>query len=57
MGKWLSLGYMTHLLATTTDIPMSSYIKKAVDTIGISRVPVYISLHDNMVIEVKKKLS
>lgn len=56
MGKWLSLGYMAHLLATTTDIPMSSCVKKSVDTVGISRVPVYIPLHDNMVVEIKKKL-
>lgn len=55
MGKWLSLGYILHLVVTSADYPRAATLKRFVKKMGIDRIPVYLPIYDNMIVEVKKK--
>lgn len=55
MGKWVRLGYVLHLAATTADVPWMSGIHTALRNTGITDLPLYLTLGDNMVVVAKKR--
>ncbi len=55
VGKWLGLGYILHLAVTTGDFRWISFLDKAIKKTRFNRVPIYVPVLDNIVVEAKKK--
>jgi len=56
MGKWVRLGYVLHLAATTMDFPWMLKVEEAVRRMGFVHIPLYLPLGDNMVVVAKKEI-
>lgn len=54
VGKWLSLGYVLHLARTTGENPVAQFFYSWLKGSSLMRLPLYVPMKDNMVIEVKK---
>jgi len=54
VGKWLSLGYILHLARTTGENKVAGFIHDLIKHTPLMRLPLYIPMKDNMVIEVVK---
>ncbi len=54
VGKWLSLGYVLHLARTTGENPVAGWIYAHIQNTFLMRLPLYVPMKDNMVIEVVK---
>lgn len=54
VGKWLSLGYILHLARTTGENPVAGWLFNYIKGTFLMRLPLYVPMKDNMVIEVEK---
>jgi SAM-dependent methyltransferase len=54
VGKWLSLGYILHLARTTGENPIAGWLYEHIKGSWLMRMPLYVPMKDNMVIEVGK---
>lgn len=54
VGKWLSLGYVLHLARTTGESKLAHVLYKMISRTWLVRLPLYIPMKDNMVLEVEK---
>lgn len=54
VGKWLSLGYVMHLARTTGENPIAGWVYSLIKDTIFMRIPLYVPMKDNMVIEVRK---
>lgn len=55
IGKWLSLRYILHLARTTGESKLAQKMYGLIHRNGIGRSPLYLPMHDNMVVIVGKK--
>lgn len=54
VGKWVSLGYVLHLARTTGESMIASWLYQRIQHTPFMRIPLYIPMHDNMVIVARK---
>lgn len=54
VGKWLSLGYVLHLARTTGENPVAAWLYPRIEHTVFMRLPLFVPMRDNMVIEVVK---
>lgn len=54
LGKWLSLGYTLHLARSVAGSNLANHLYKAVKALGLSKLPLYIPMNDNMVVIARK---
>ena len=54
-GKWLSLSYIFHLAETVGENKLAKLLSSFVASIPLSRLALYLKLHDNMVVFAKKR--
>lgn len=54
IGKWLSLRYLLHLATTVGENPFAHSILLFSNRLKIEKTPLYVPLHDNMVVIAKK---
>lgn len=55
IGKWLSLGYVLHLAATSADFKIAHYLKQLSTMLHMDSIPVYLPVGDNMIVIARKK--
>lgn len=55
IGKWLSLRYVLHLARTTGESKLAGALYVLAEKMGISQLPLYLPLQDNMVVIAKKQ--
>jgi SAM-dependent methyltransferase len=56
VGKWLSLQYVFHLARTTGESKIAQWLYPLMAALPLGRVPLYLSMRDNMVVIAKKKM-
>lgn len=54
VGKWLSLQYVFHLARTTGESKLAQWLYPLMETLPVGRIPLYLSMRDNMVVIAKK---
>lgn len=57
VGKWLSLGYVLHLARTTGESRIAGWVYDWLKKTPLMRLPLYVPMRDNMIIEVVKMQS
>lgn len=57
VGKWLSLQYIFHLARTTGESRFASWLYPIMETFPLGRIPLYLSMRDNIVVIAKKARS
>lgn len=57
VGKWLSLQYIFHLARTTGESRLAQWLYPLMETLPVGRIPLYLSMRDNMVVIAKKTSS
>lgn len=55
VGKWLSLQYIFHLARTTGESKFAEWLYPMMETLPVGRIPLYLSMRDNMVVIAKRK--
>lgn len=50
VGKWLSLGYVTHLAHAAADYPFAGFFLDLIERFNIRKFPVFLPMGDNMVV-------
>ena len=53
-GKWLSLSYIVHLAETVGENKIAKLLSPLINNTPLSRLALYLKLHDNMVVFAKK---
>jgi len=53
-GKWLSLSYVLHLASTSSESRLAQFLIPLVEHLGLSRIPLFLPMGDNMVVIAKK---
>jgi 2-polyprenyl-3-methyl-5-hydroxy-6-metoxy-1,4-benzoquinol methylase len=56
-GKWLSIPYIFHLAETVGESSIAKFIGSVLIHTPLSKIPIYLKLHDNMVIFARKNQS
>ncbi len=54
VGKWLSLQYVFHLARTTGESKIAQWLYPLMEKLPIGRIPLYLSMQDNMVVIARK---
>lgn len=54
VGKWVSLGYVLHLARTTGESKFAKWLYPFIGNTKLGRLPMYLSVRDNMVVIAKK---
>jgi len=54
IGKWVSLSYVLHLASTSSESALAKFLLPIVEYLGLSRIPLYLSMGDNMVVIARK---
>lgn len=57
VGKWLSLQYIFHLAQTTGESRFAQWLYPIMETFPLGRIPLYLSMRDNIVVIAKKARS